>query len=113
MDRLQGESRVSECVFGVTVGVAAVREPEPWASEPVLPAAQPGAGLGGDVLDEQQPSVGPQKPPDLGERRVDVGHGAQHERADDRVNATVGQRDAVGRRLAALPPVSVARMSGS
>src|SRR5688572_24491141 len=40
MDRLQGESRVSECVFGVTVGVAAVREPEPWASEPVLPAAQ-------------------------------------------------------------------------
>ena len=77
-------------VAGVAVGVAAVREPAPWALEAVLPAAQPGAGLGGDVLDEQQLSVGPQQPPDLAERRVEVGHGAQHQRGDDGVGAVVG-----------------------
>jgi hypothetical protein len=56
-DLLDGESRVAQGLLGVTVGVAAVGEPAPWALEAVLPAAQPGAGLGGDVLDEQQPSV--------------------------------------------------------
>ena len=41
-DLLEGESRVAQCLLDVTVGVAAVGEPAPWALEAVLPAAQRG-----------------------------------------------------------------------
>jgi hypothetical protein len=51
------------------------------------------------VLEEEQAPARAQDAADLGQRGGKIATGAEHERRDDRVEAAVGERQALGRRL--------------
>jgi hypothetical protein len=87
--------------FGVLIRSAAARQPPPRGRDEVLhPCAQ--AGPTPDVLEHDEHPVRAQDAAGLGESGSGVHHGAEHERADERVHASVRGRQVLGRGTADL-----------
>src|SRR5690349_12828632 len=73
-----GESAGPQRALGLAVGMASLEEPAPGTEdEPLEPTHERALGRS-HVLDAEQSSTWPQDPPDLGDRRFLVRHGAEH-----------------------------------
>lgn len=68
----------------------------PRGLNPALPRESGGAGLGGDVLEEEQTSAGPENPTNLEESLPLIADRAQDERGYDHVEAGRGQSQVRG-----------------
>ena len=89
----RGEAGARDVTIRFPVEPTTVGEEAPARPQAALQPPLPGSGRGGDVLHEVEPSFGSKDAPDLGQSRLEIGHRAQNERGQHRIEGCVIGRE--------------------